>query len=783
MAINFLNDLDFNQNEAFHLVLENQANDTAAGTPVDGQLYYDTGNNVVKYGEGGSWVELATSSGAGTVTSITLGADSGSGTAITSSGTFTFSGGTNVTTSVSGTTVTINSTDQYVGTVTSVTLAAATGDKAGISLSGTNPITSSGTITVGVDIDGQTELATTAAGGDYVLLWDADADTNKKISVTNLVAAAPQGDITGITAGDGIAVTSGTGPVPTIAVDYTATGLIADATDGTGVTLVDADDFIFQDDGGGGVKYANLSQLKTYIDADNYNYWTIAGGTSGSSNVSTTQTVTIAGTTNQLTADESGRTVTLAFPTGGFTAPDGSIATTQSNSDNSTKLATTAYVDSMVGTVVSGLVFKGSWNASTNTPTLASGTGTPGFFYIVSVAGTTTLDGISDWEVGDWAIFTEQGATDAWEKIDNSSTLGGGGTAGQVAYWSASTTLTGDSDLTFDGTDLTTTGVVNASGGDSDEWNTAYDNSIVSAAVSGTSTKTLTLTQQDAGTVTASWTDTDTTYSAMTNSVLGLGKLRYARASTPAAESQTETASRTYGITDNSSNQLVVNVPWTDTNTTYSAGTGLSLSTTTFNCNVDGTNSVAANTSTNTASRTYKVQVDASDNLVVNVPWTDTTGAVTSVSASSTNNELGIVVDPTTGAVEVGLDITGQTAMTSGFSTSDTLLIYDSTNTTNKKVTTANLQTFGQAASFSLNTALAYITAQSGAPSGTQGWVIATDTVLGATAATDVMIEIMTSGGQTVLTEVTRSGADITVNFMGTGIAEGTYNAICVRVK
>ena len=56
MAINFLNDLDFNQNEAFHLVLENQANDTAAGTPVDGQLYYDTGNNVVKYGEGGSWV-------------------------------------------------------------------------------------------------------------------------------------------------------------------------------------------------------------------------------------------------------------------------------------------------------------------------------------------------------------------------------------------------------------------------------------------------------------------------------------------------------------------------------------------------------------------------------------------------------------------------------------------------------------------------------------------------------------------------------------------------------
>ncbi len=176
MAINFLNDLDFNQNEAFHLVLENQANDTAAGTPVDGQLYYDTGNNVVKYGEGGSWVELATTSGAGTVTSITLCADSGSGTAITTSGTFTFSGGTNVTTSVSGTTVTINSTDQYTGTVTSVAVAAGTGDRAGLEVISGSPITSSGTITVGVNIEGQTELATTAAGGDYVLLWDADAD-------------------------------------------------------------------------------------------------------------------------------------------------------------------------------------------------------------------------------------------------------------------------------------------------------------------------------------------------------------------------------------------------------------------------------------------------------------------------------------------------------------------------------------------------------------------------------------------------------------------------------
>ena len=66
----------------------------------------------------------------------------------------------------------------------------------------------------------------------------------------------------------------------------------------------------------------------------------------------------------------------------------------------------------------------------------------------------------------------------------------------------------------------------------------------------------------------------------------------------------------------------------TNNNTiTLAGGTGLSsvasaTDTVTFNANVDGTQSVAANTSTTTAARTYKVQVDSSDNLVVNVPWT-----------------------------------------------------------------------------------------------------------------------------------------------------------------
>jgi len=63
------------------------------------------------------------------------------------------------------------------------------------------------------------------------------------------------------------------------------------------------------------------------------------------------------------------------------------------------------------------------------------------------------------------------------------------------------------------------------------------------------------------------WSDTNTTYSAATTSTLGLVKLEDGTTQTTAANAVTTTASRTYGIQFNSSNQLVVNVPWTDTNT------------------------------------------------------------------------------------------------------------------------------------------------------------------------------------------------------------------------
>lgn len=109
---------------------------------------------------------------------------------------------------------------------------------------------------------------------------------------------------------------------------------------------------------------------------------------------------------------------------------------TQSSSDDSDKVATTAFVSNAVGAIPAGLTFKGEWDALNNSPNLSLiATLNNGDFWIVSVAGTTNLGGIIDWEVGDWAIAVVSGGVTVWQKIDNSSVLTGTGTGTKIAKW------------------------------------------------------------------------------------------------------------------------------------------------------------------------------------------------------------------------------------------------------------------------------------------------------------------------------------------------------------
>ena len=129
---------------------------------------------------------------------------------------------------------------------------------------------------------------------------------------------------------------------------------------------------------------------------------------------------------------------------------DGVIGATQADGDDSTLIATTAFVQNLIETIPAGLVFQGTWDARTaaeggatgdeGSPALVSGVGTTGHFYIVSNSGSVDLDGITDWVTGDWAVFVEVGATDSWQKIDNSSVLDGSGTGQTLPLWSGSGT-------------------------------------------------------------------------------------------------------------------------------------------------------------------------------------------------------------------------------------------------------------------------------------------------------------------------------------------------------
>lgn len=81
--------------------------------------------------------------------------------------------------------------------------------------------------------------------------------------------------------------------------------------------------------------------------------------------------------------------------------------------DGSGKVPTTQLPASVLG----AMSYQGTWNASTNFPALQNGVGTKGHYYVVNTQGTTSLDGISQWYVGDVAVFN---GTD-WDRLDGSA--------------------------------------------------------------------------------------------------------------------------------------------------------------------------------------------------------------------------------------------------------------------------------------------------------------------------------------------------------------------------
>jgi hypothetical protein len=76
---------------------------------------------------------------------------------------------------------------------------------------------------------------------------------------------------------------------------------------------------------------------------------------------------------------------------------------------------------SSITNALGALNYKGTWDANANSPALASSVGTKGDYYVVSVAGSTTLNGISNWGVGDWAAYNGS----AWQRVEGGADLNG----------------------------------------------------------------------------------------------------------------------------------------------------------------------------------------------------------------------------------------------------------------------------------------------------------------------------------------------------------------------
>jgi hypothetical protein len=104
-------------------------------------------------------------------------------------------------------------------------------------------------------------------------------------------------------------------------------------------------------------------------------------------------------------------------------------------------------LQNQINSLIGGSIYQGVWDAATNTPTLTSSVGVKGHYYIVDVYGTTNLDGIAEWHVGDWAIYdgTE------WQKVDTTdAVVSVNGLTGAVSLTTANISESGNLYFTTD---------------------------------------------------------------------------------------------------------------------------------------------------------------------------------------------------------------------------------------------------------------------------------------------------------------------------------------------
>jgi len=453
MAINFLNTVDLNFNQLNKAAIQNLSGDPAAG--VLGQIYYDTAVSALKIcttaqvvgAANAVWTEVGATSGVETITIGNANVNSGGvntglvRTPVAGTGDIIltpaiYGGAANVGMVPTGGTANQyldgagNWVDVTTGDIESV-LQATASNLLGINVvdpGGPNPV-------VGLDITGSDALGGAPNVADQLMIYDADTNKNKKITVANLVAAAPQGDVTAVNGGTYITTVNAGGPVVTVNHDTTTrTNTTSTATPGYGATFTALDSVTTNTTGH--VTGVNTKTI-TIPASDDTTYTLSVPNTTtnirlaGSDGV--LDDVTISGTAGQVAVSRISAselrvaltpsvTITNALTVGGVITQTQAGSLNEMNSPldmNDQKLTSvgtgTAGTDGVnlaqVELLVAGIgVFKGSYNAATNTPALEGGSNIAldqGDYFVVSVAGTFLGEAL---EPGDF-IFANNAIT------------------------------------------------------------------------------------------------------------------------------------------------------------------------------------------------------------------------------------------------------------------------------------------------------------------------------------------------------------------------------------